>query len=101
MEDSPDEDWSAGSWIRTIAEFCYNDYLECWELRHLPDDPSFSEDERRRHGRLKDLARAIVPCLHTLRTTPEAMPIAVAIMTPSARCKVLKRLISITPLDYS
>lgn len=70
---NPDEGFSASSWLGTIADAMYNEYLDYWEQQNIDIDSQLSEDQRRQFGLLIELTAALKPCLHSLSLDSEAV----------------------------
>ena len=66
----PDEGFSASSWLATIANAIYNEYLDYWEQQNLDSSSELSEDQRHRVGLLIKLTAALKPCMHSLSLDP-------------------------------
>ena len=67
----PDEEWSAASWLGAYANVLSDDYLNYWELLNIPDDSELTDSHRAQNKNLHEVAKSILPSLHSLQADSE------------------------------
>jgi hypothetical protein len=69
----PDEGFNAASWLGTIANTMWNDYLNYWEQQNVDDDSELTDADRHSFKLLIEVADSLRPSLHSLTLDANAV----------------------------
>lgn len=84
------ENFSAASWLGTVADSMRNDFLDYWEQQNLSSRAELSEDERLTIGLFITMADALRPLVHSLSVGDKAVASIEAVFLDMGGTKGLK-----------